>query len=83
MEQETNALVIEKLRLGSVMQKLDSRAVDGWLNIPSEKHQHYPDVAGLIAEWVHSGRKKDPKDLSYRVWQQVGGVQKSCVYSFQ
>ncbi len=34
LEQESNALVIQKLGLGSVMQKLDSRAVDTWLNIP-------------------------------------------------
>ena len=83
MEQESNALAFEKLRLGSVMQKLDSRAVEGWLTIPSVKLQHYPNVAEFVAEWIHSGRTENPKDLSHRVWQQVGESQNNCIYSFQ
>ncbi len=71
MEQESNALTIEKLGLGSVMPKLDTRIVEDWLSLTSGKRQHYPDVARLIAEWIHSGREENLEELSGRIWRQV------------
>lgn len=71
LEQASNALAIEKLSLGSVMRELDCEIVQCWLEVPSGKRQRYPNVAGLIAEWIHSGRREDPKDLSRRVWRSV------------
>lgn len=68
LEQTSNALALEQLNLGMVMQRLDARAVRHWLSLPSPESVDYPDVAGEVAAWISRGQWNTVGDLASRVW---------------
>jgi uncharacterized protein (TIGR00661 family) len=68
MEQESNALALEKLGLGRSMTELDGLAVREWLNDDAPAPVlDFADVAGAVASWIHSGNFYD-----------VGALMRSC-----
>ena len=74
-EQLSNALVsLEKLQLARVMQRLDRKAVQIWLELPPNAPAGYPDTAQLIAVWIENGRWEDIGSLSKETWAQTGRV---------
>ncbi|MFO7687723.1 MAG: glycosyltransferase family protein [Desulfobacterales bacterium] len=73
-EQLSNALALEKLRLARVMQRLDRKAVQVWLELPPNEPAGYPDTAQLIAAWVENGRWEDIGSLSREAWALTGRV---------
>jgi uncharacterized protein (TIGR00661 family) len=71
LEQTSNALALEQLNLGMVMQRLDARLVKHWLSLPSPDPVDYPDVAAAVAEWISRGQWDTIGDLASRVWGMV------------
>lgn len=55
------------------MEKLDRNTVALWLEQPPGSPMGYPDVAGLIAGWIESGRWEDIQGLAKQAWEQTRG----------
>ena len=72
LEQLSNALAISKLGLGDVMECLDTQQIRQWLQRSAAPAANYPDVAGILAQWLEKGRWDDLENLSRDVWQQTG-----------
>jgi len=73
LEQASNALAVKRLGLGMVMETLDRSTVSLWLEQPDRQPMGYPDVAGLIAGWIESGRWEDIEGLAKQAWDQTRG----------
>ncbi len=71
-EQLSNALALENLQLARVMQHLDRKAVQKWLELPPNSPAGYPDTAQLIAVWIENGHWQDIGSLSKEAWAQTG-----------
>ena len=63
MEQSSNALAIDLLKLGMTMRKLDSNIVSQFLRSDPQAPMGYPDVAAMIAEWIGRGNWEYMDDL--------------------
>ena len=55
MEQCSNALALDRLKLGEVMDELDAAIVAQWLAKSSSTQLRFPDVAGAVTEWLMQG----------------------------
>jgi len=71
LEQTSNALAIEQLKLGKSMSSLDQETVRQWLKNEALPPVAYPDVAGAVADWIEDGVLTDMESLVKRVWSQV------------
>lgn len=71
LEQTSNAMVIENLHLGAVMQELDRGMVARWLAQDGARPLQYPDVARMLAEWIGTGDWRDGSALAGRAWARV------------
>ena len=70
-EQESNALALERLGLGTVVRRLTPGAVSDWAGLPDPPPADYPDVLAAVADWIHRGRWQDAEELSESLWSQV------------
>ncbi len=71
MEQLSNALALRRLGWGSVMRRLDPRAVENFLSRPPGPRVRYPDVAEAISRWITAGSWDDVTDLVRRTWAET------------
>ncbi|NIB41215.1 glycosyltransferase [Pseudomaricurvus alkylphenolicus] len=71
MEQLSNALALEQLRLGSSMQNLSAAAIGSWLKQHESPRCHYPDVAKAIVDWLLEEQRCPIDELSRQLWSQV------------
>jgi hypothetical protein len=56
MEQESNALALEKLQLGQSTSSLDTTVIAKWLaEKTTNKIVQYPNVARALAIWIRAG----------------------------
>ena len=55
LEQESNALALETLNVGMVMNSLDRSTIKRWFKIEKPHPIKYPDAAGIIAGWISKG----------------------------
>ena len=72
IEQESNAIAMAQLGLGTVSNKLSTNVVRGWLDAASRsdvKPMNFPNVAALIAEWIGNRRWDDVDDFVRSVWE--------------
>jgi uncharacterized protein (TIGR00661 family) len=69
VEQESNAIALERLRLGRVMHSLDADAIADWLDAPPIPPRNYPDVSSRLASWIGDGRWDDTSDLVRELWK--------------
>jgi uncharacterized protein (TIGR00661 family) len=76
LEQTSNALALQVLKLGDAMNTLSPDAVQNWLERDAPAPQAYPDVAQLIADWIAHGDWKDTARLVARAWGHVEGDMK-------
>lgn len=67
-EQLSNALALQALNRGTVMQSLDQRVLGKWLQLPSHPRIQYPDVAAALAQWIAEGCRQTLPQLSERLW---------------
>ena len=68
MEQSSNALAIDLLKLGMTMRRLDADSVSNFLNSDPPSPMCYPDVAAMIAEWIGEGIWQDTSGLVKKSW---------------
>jgi len=68
MEQNSNALALERLGYGSVAKKLDSATIARWLPQPVPTPRTYPNVAKALVDWLlHSGGE-NLEALQHKLW---------------
>lgn len=70
-EQASNALALEMLGLGEVMESLNPQTVRHWLTREAPGRVHYPDVAAGLARWLADGEQEPLGQLMARLWRQV------------
>ena len=70
-EQESNALAVDRLGLGTVVRRLESGAVADWVERPNPPRANYPDVLAAVADWIHGGRWEQVEELSESLWSRV------------
>jgi uncharacterized protein (TIGR00661 family) len=74
IEQESNALALEKLGLATASDKLDISLVRDWLNGIMDspaKPKNYPNVAEYLAEWISGRRRDDVFGLVRSAWSAI------------
>jgi len=71
VEQFSNALALEKLKLGQIMINLESECVKAWLDSPLPPRMNYPDVAQAIAEWIGEGKWNKMDSLIEKTWSKI------------
>lgn len=74
MEQLSNALALEQLRLGEVMRELDPATLASWLATDQAHMVRYPDVAGAVAEWLLRGDLNIDQSWIEAIWQRARKV---------
>ena len=73
-EQDSNAMAVIQLKLGTAMAELCPRTVAAWLQHPPVPVAGYPDVAGLLAKWLDQGDWRDIEALSSAAWKQTQNI---------
>lgn len=71
IEQESNALAMSRLGLGTVFSKLNPDLIRTWLEtapVSSAEAAAYPNVTECIAEWVAGRRWNNIGDFARAVW---------------
>lgn len=72
IEQRSNALALERLGYGQVMQVLDYGAVAAWLKREGEAVRiTFPDVAQAVADWILSGAEKIDPNWVRGIWERT------------
>ena len=69
-EQVSNALALQQLGMGDVMNNLDQKAVSAWFAKAARGRIFYPDTATATAQWVMSGESATD-NLVRSLWNQV------------
>ncbi len=72
-EQESNALALQQLGLGTAVSQLRWDLLARWLREPQPEPVHYPDVADALARWILAGQwsKAHLVELRNELWHQV------------
>jgi uncharacterized protein (TIGR00661 family) len=68
VEQESNALALEQLRLGRWMQKLCADSVRDFLAMAAINPCHWPQIMGPLADWIDAGHWDQPQSLMQQLW---------------
>ncbi|MFP4363506.1 MAG: glycosyltransferase family protein [Spirochaetia bacterium] len=68
-EQESNALALHRLKLGSVMKNLNPKALEKWLDFPSILPMNYSYLINDVIDWIESGNWDKTKDLVAKAWE--------------
>ncbi len=71
MEQASNALALDQLKLGVATQQLSEAIIKEWLNNFEAKKIDYPDVAKHIAQWIMAGDLSSQDALIENLWAQT------------
>ncbi|BBA32004.1 putative uncharacterized protein [Methylocaldum marinum] len=71
MEQLSNALALELLQLGQVMQNLDGPTIEAWLQQSRASRVAYPDVAQSVVDWLMQGDLAVDKSWVDSIWSRV------------
>ena len=71
MEQISNALALQQLGYGDVMEDFNDEAMQIWLEKPNPRPRYYPNVARSIVNWIKTGMTEDEASLARRLWSQV------------
>lgn len=74
-EQLCNALALQSLNRGTVIETLDHGILEKWLELPGHERILYPDVAAGIANWLKAGRQQSLQELAATMWE-------SCDFPF-
>jgi uncharacterized protein (TIGR00661 family) len=71
MEQVSNALALELLQLGQVMQSLDASTISTWLEESRAVQVSYPDSAQIIVDWLLQGDLRLDQAWVDGIWEQA------------
>lgn len=69
VEQQSNAQVLDELKLATIAWDYDEALLYEWLALPQPEAQLNPDVAGQLAQWIASGCGESADVLARRLWQ--------------
>ena len=76
MEQMSNAAALEQLGYVTIEERIDYQALDFWFSCElSLPRPAYPNVAGVLADWVHKGCHSSVASMSQRLWSET-----TCAY---
>ena len=75
MEQLSNALALEVLQLGQVMQSLDGHTIEVWLQQSRATQVSYPDVGRTIVDWLMQGDLRVDKSWVDGIWNRVHKIE--------
>jgi len=70
-EQASNALAVEKLGLGMVMDTLSKPIISQWLQTEKLKQISFPNTAEAVAEWIVNRNWKDTESLVKNLWEKT------------
>ncbi|MFW5991507.1 MAG: glycosyltransferase family protein [Candidatus Nanoarchaeia archaeon] len=70
VEQESNALALEQLNLGTVSKNLSEYKVKKWLKLPPPKPMEFPEVIPNLARWIAKGEWDDTEALVKEMWRE-------------
>jgi len=68
LEQESNALALERLGVGTVSRRLSRNDLLAWLEQKAPAARCYPDVTAGIVQWLNDGAVEPLSALSDRLW---------------
>ncbi len=71
MEQLSNSLALEQLKLGQTTKQLNTDIIQSWLDNPVKSHVVYPDVARALVDWIKAKDYSHPNQLVDTLWQQT------------
>ncbi len=71
VEQESNALALQQLRLGCWMHTLCADSVRDFLAMAAIAPHHWPQVIGPLADWIGAGQWDRPQHLAQQLWSAV------------
>lgn len=70
-EQLSNALALQALNRGTVIETLNKKTLGKWLCKPCHDQIDYPDVATALAQWIESGREQSLEELADELWSGI------------
>ncbi len=70
-EQYSNALALDVLGYGHVMDHLDPGKVAAWLDAARGVRVQYPDVAHRLSRWIVAGDYRYPERLAQSLWAET------------
>lgn len=70
-EQLCNALALQALNRGTVIESLDQAVLEKWLGRASHPQIPYPNVARALAEWIQDGRRISLAELAQGLWSSM------------
>ncbi len=68
IEQQANAMALQKLKLGSVTTAITADCIDQWSTSCSPPPLNCGDVLPLVAQWIDSGNYDDNRELIEACW---------------
>lgn len=69
MEQQSNALALEKLGYGTATKQLDEATLRHWLPLKApQQPRHYPDVAKALVHWMMNTGGENIDALQQQLW---------------
>ncbi len=68
IEQESNALALSQLNLGTTCRKLNRDLIKDWLYSSSNSPMNYPNVSENIVEWIESGCWSNLANVAQDIW---------------
>ena len=71
MEQISNAMSIQKLALGTIMDNLDQNILSDWLLNSKGIKINYSIYGIELAEWIASNKWDHIEKLSKKVWKNI------------
>ncbi|WP_434357052.1 glycosyltransferase [Parasalinivibrio latis] len=70
-EQMSNVITLGGMGLADCMDSLDPWVVRQWLDKQAAERLVFPDVAGIVADWLVNGDRQDFTSLWQQTWSQV------------
>lgn len=67
-EQLSNALALQSLGRGTVIEHLDQHALEQWLRLPAHTPIQYPNVSKALAHWVKQECRQPVAALAEALW---------------
>lgn len=73
VEQESNAVALEQLKLGHWMAQLNADSVSRWLEMPAVAPCNWPEVMEPLADWISAGDWENHQALTDTLWSDRQG----------
>ena len=73
-EQRSNAILLDRLQLATVMDDFQPRDFQHWLEKPQPEPQLFQDVAGGLAKWIAGDCSEPASDVVRSIWGLSTGV---------